>query len=158
MPPRYVYWTILVDNGPTAFRAREREELLPTLNQLRRKNADVALKWYARGKLWESPEAERAAARVPKPIEKRGHDWRPGGQHQDPRARFDKRKKLARTTETDAGVKKPGGPPSGERPWSKKPGGSDRVARNTRRADGPTSTRTSGPAGRKRWPGPPRRD
>ena len=34
MPPRYAYWTILIDDKPTAFRAREQEELLPTLNQL----------------------------------------------------------------------------------------------------------------------------
>ena len=29
MPPRYAYWTILIDQKPTAFRAREREELMP---------------------------------------------------------------------------------------------------------------------------------
>ena len=27
MPPRYAYWTILVDGGPTAFRAAEPDEL-----------------------------------------------------------------------------------------------------------------------------------
>ena len=31
MPPRYVYWTILIDGKATAFRAREREELLQTV-------------------------------------------------------------------------------------------------------------------------------
>ena len=31
MPPRYAYWTILIDNKTTAFRARDREELVPTL-------------------------------------------------------------------------------------------------------------------------------
>ena len=59
MPPRYAYWTILIDNTPTAFRAREREELLPTLQQLRRTNKDVVMKWFARGRLWESREEER---------------------------------------------------------------------------------------------------
>ena len=97
MPPRYAYWTILIDNKPTAFRARERDELLPTLHQLRRKNADVVMKWFARGRLWESPEAERAAERAPKPpSEKRGRDWRPGGQHRDPRDRFKKGAKQRR--------------------------------------------------------------
>lgn len=92
MPPRYAYWTILIDQKPTAFRAREREELLPTLNQLRRKNTDVVMKWFARGRLWESPEAAQAAQRAPKaPLEKRGRDWRPGGEHRDPRDRFKKR-------------------------------------------------------------------
>ena len=89
MPPRYAYWTILIDNTPTAFRAREREELLPTLNQLKRKNDDVVMKWFARGRLWDSPEAEQTAQRAPKARpEKRPVDWRPGGLHRDPRDRF----------------------------------------------------------------------
>jgi hypothetical protein len=92
MPPRYAYWTILIDEKPTAFRARDREELLPTLHQLRRKNAAVVMKWFARGRLWESPEAADAARRAPKPApEKRGREWRPGGDHRDPRDRFKKR-------------------------------------------------------------------
>ena len=91
MPPRYAYWTILIDNAPTAFRAREREELLPTLHQLKRKSTDVVLKWFARGRLWDTPEAEQAAQRAPRPPkEKRGVGWRPGGQHKDPRDRFKK--------------------------------------------------------------------
>ena len=56
MPPRYAYWTILIDGKATAFRAREREELVPTFNQLARKNADIAMKYFARGKLWDTPE------------------------------------------------------------------------------------------------------
>jgi len=89
MPPRYAYWTILIDQKPTAFRARDREELLPTFNQLRRTNDDIAMKWFARGRLWDSPEAERAAQRAPKvPRERRSRDWRPGGLHKDPRSRF----------------------------------------------------------------------
>ena len=88
MPPRYAYWTILIDNGPTAFRAREQQELLPTLRQLSRTNKDVVLKWFARGRLWESREAELQARAQPK--DKRGRDWRPGGLHKDPRQRFRK--------------------------------------------------------------------
>jgi hypothetical protein len=94
MPPRYAYWTILIDQKPTAFRARDREELLPTFNQLKRTSSDVVMKWFARGRVWESPEAERAARRTPKaPREQRGRDWRPGGLHKDPRSRFHKRSK-----------------------------------------------------------------
>ena len=92
MPPRYAYWTILIDQQPTAFRAREQDELLPTLAQLRRTNKDVLLKWFARGQLWDSPEEEREAQRTPAPLERRTRDWRPGGKHEDPRAKF-KRKK-----------------------------------------------------------------
>ena len=68
------------------------------------------MKWFARGKLWESPEAERAAQQKPAFTEKRGHDWRPGGLHKDPRARFDKRKR----TEHPPRDRKPGA--EGERP------------------------------------------
>ena len=91
MPPRYAYWTILIDQQPTAFRAREQEELLPTLAQLRRTNTDVSLKWFARGRLWDSPEQEREGQRTPAPVERRTREWRPGGQHEDPRARFRKK-------------------------------------------------------------------
>ena len=96
MPPRYAYWTILIDNKATAFRARVKDELLPTLHQLRRTNRDVVMKWFARGRLWESPDAELAARHRPKPFEKRGPEWRPGGAHADPRARFTLKKGGAR--------------------------------------------------------------
>ncbi len=89
MPPRFAYWTIIIDDAPTAFRARDREELIPTYRQLLARNPNAAIKWFARGKLWESPEQARAAIQPPR--EPRGPDWRPGGRHQDPRARFDKR-------------------------------------------------------------------
>src|SRR5262245_5558177 len=97
-----MYWTILIDGAPTAFRARDPEELAPTLHQLKRTNKDVVLKWFARGRLWESQQQERddfqrrkQRARAPKRTggeraEPRGKDWRPGGAHKDPRARFKK--------------------------------------------------------------------
>ena len=56
MPPRFAYWTILAGGLPTAFRAAEREELLPTFKRLREKHPDAEMKWFARGKLWDSPE------------------------------------------------------------------------------------------------------
>jgi len=99
MPPRYAYWTILIDNKPTAFRARDQADLLPTLYQLSRTNRDVVMKWFARGRIWESPEAERArrltreqrldAARQRRRRAEGG--WRPGGDHKDPRERVKKR-------------------------------------------------------------------
>jgi len=93
MPPRYAYWTILIDGKATAFRAREREELLPTFNQLARKNADIAMRYFARGKLWDNPEQAQWANRNREVTrtEPRTRDWRPGGQHKDPRARFEKK-------------------------------------------------------------------
>src|SRR5438093_13727279 len=92
MPPRFAYWTILIDNGPTAFRARDPLDLLPTLNQLKRTNPNVVMKWFSGGRLWDSPEAAQRARRRPaQPAEKRGAAWRPGGTHADPRDRFRKK-------------------------------------------------------------------
>src|SRR5687767_15468260 len=54
------YWTIIAGGLPTAFRAYERDELMPTFTRLREKQPDAELKWFARGKLWESPDAARA--------------------------------------------------------------------------------------------------
>ena len=99
MPPRYAYWTILIDNSPTAFRAREKEELVPTLHQLRRTNKDVVMKWFARGRLWESRENERESwqrRKAPAEAETRSRDWRPGGEHKDPRDRFKKKNRPER--------------------------------------------------------------
>jgi hypothetical protein len=90
MPPRHAYWTIVIDNLPTAFRSGTPEELRPTFERLRSKHPSAVMRWFARGRLWESPEA----ARQPRPGEKtrasRGRDWRPGGEHRDPRDRFRK--------------------------------------------------------------------
>lgn len=98
MPPRYAYWTILIDNAPTAFRAKLQEDLLPTLKQLQNKQPTAIFKWFSRGRLWDSPEQERDAYRARRPAgrqpagERRGREWRPGGEHRDPRDRFKKRK------------------------------------------------------------------
>ena len=62
MPPRYSYWTIIADGLPTAFRAAEKDELLPTFARIRHKHPDAEMKWFARGKLWDSPESARSAA------------------------------------------------------------------------------------------------
>ena len=53
MPPRYAYWTILVDGGPTAFRAAEPDELLPPLKRLQIKQPGAPMTWFEKGKLWE---------------------------------------------------------------------------------------------------------
>ena len=57
----------VIDGQPTAFRARDQQELLPTFHQLKRTNDDVVLRWFARGRLWESQQLEREARRQPKP-------------------------------------------------------------------------------------------
>jgi hypothetical protein len=59
MPPRFAYWTIILDGTPTSFRTRERDEILPLFNQLKKKNPGALLKWFSGGKLWDSPEQAR---------------------------------------------------------------------------------------------------
>lgn len=99
MPPRYAYWTIIAGGLPTAFRAADRDELLPTFQRIREKHPDAEMKWFARGKLWASPEEARGAdrrggrsqprtARSGRDREPRTRDWRPGGEHRDPRQKF----------------------------------------------------------------------
>ena len=59
MPPRFAYWTIILDGTPTSFRTKEREEILPLFNQLKAKNPTALLKWFSGGTLWDSPEQAR---------------------------------------------------------------------------------------------------
>src|SRR5665647_307980 len=172
MPPRFTFWTIIIDGQPTAFRAAEREELLPTLNQLKTKNPGAELKWFARGRVWESPEESRGArsegetaARDAVLKERRARDWRPGGEHKDPREKFKKetfqaRKRRDKKAENLA-REAAGGPPmdQGDRPQ-----GGDDAARGHNDmagagADAPQPFRpaddpASGPLGRDEVRGP----
>ena len=120
MPPRYAYWTIIAGGLPTAFRATDRGDLMPTFQRLREKHPDAVMKWFARGKLWDSPEDARgdhAGSRDRDRGERRDGDrtdrgggrgrpdqrdasreprdrsWRPGGEHRDPRQKFKDAKK-----------------------------------------------------------------
>jgi hypothetical protein len=164
VPPRFAYWTILIDGKPTAFRARDPQELLPTLGQLKRTNQDVVMKWFARGKLWDSPEAERAAGRPAFTGEKRGADWRPGGSHKDPRDRFKKKNRPERAwsdkdSPTRSDRQKLGPPVHGERrPFAPRPTGGDRKPWSDK-PHGPRKPWVAKPDGpRKPWQGTPRTD
>src|SRR5215510_3811837 len=139
MPPRFSYWTILAGGLPTSFRSAEREDLLPTLRRLQERHPDAEMKWFQRGKLWASPEEAQSA--LEKPREQRGRDWRPGGEHRDPREPFKKQKRernqALRQRRFD---RKHGGPPqeSTDRPRHKP----DRPPRTDRpRTDHPRSDR-----------------
>jgi hypothetical protein len=85
MPPRFAYWTILAGGLPTAFRAADRDDLLPTFKRIQEKHPDAEMKWFARGRLWTSPEEAREHAARGKSFERRDRDWRPGGDHRDRR-------------------------------------------------------------------------
>jgi hypothetical protein len=157
MPPRYAYWTILIDHKPTAFRAREKEELLPTFNQLRRKNSDVVFKWFARGRLWETPEEAYAALRQPKVArEKRGRDWRPGGAHADPRARFKKRPRPdARPRRDNDRDRKPDVVQALRPATNEKPRAGQAYRPASRRPAGAHSSRPAGPRESRPWSSKP---
>jgi hypothetical protein len=130
MPPRFAYWTIILDGTPTSFRTREQAELLPTFNQLKKKNPGAIMKWFSGGTLWDSPEqasekrrlererlynearareerareerpregrpAEGEPRPAPRPrssaprtgVPRRARDWRPGGEHRDPKDKY----------------------------------------------------------------------
>src|SRR5262245_55573345 len=118
MPPRYAYWTIILEGKPTAFRAHTRDELVPTFKQLHAQHPDTVLMWFARGRLWPSQEDERAAAAAKRDAAKarRGVGWRPGGSHRDPRERFkvprdEKRRRVAAKLRRE----RTEGEPSGDR-------------------------------------------
>jgi 23S rRNA pseudouridine2605 synthase len=165
VPPRHAYWTILIDDTPTAFRAREREELQPTFVQLQRKNANVTMQWFARGKLWASREAERddfqtqkhaeSAPREPRgdrppAAERRGGDWRPGGAHKDPRDRFKKKNRPERAwSEKDPATQRDRDKPGyAAKPWGDKPVGPARGDRPwSKKPDGPPAHRSSSDRG-----------
>jgi hypothetical protein len=125
MPPRHTYWTIILEGKPTAFRAHTREELMPTLRQLQARHPDAVMLWFARGRLWESPEQEREAmaARERRGGEHRERGWRPGGAHRDPRERFkvprdEKRRRFAAKLRRDRPEGSAPGDPSERRPPS----------------------------------------
>jgi hypothetical protein len=149
MARSHAFWVILAGAVPTAFRSPKREDLLPTLHQLQRKQPDVTLQWFDRGRLWESPEAARAALLAKRPqFPDRKSDWRPGGSHKDPRARY----QLSRDEKRARFKKRLGRPPLESR--SDKPADS--------RPDRPHESRPPRPGGppRDRWqkPGGPPRD
>ena len=107
MPPRYAYWTILVDDQPTAFRAGAREDLLPTFNRLKEKHASATMMWFQNGKLWPSRLDAQEAMRARGEMGRRG-DAQQGGRFRD------------RSSSPQA--RKPASPRSSERPeWSPKP-------------------------------------
>ncbi len=150
MPPRFAYWTIIAGGLPTAFRTTEREELLPTFRRIKQKHPDVEMKYFARGRLWRSPDEARAEAEARRTAAAqrqstrggppRGRDWRPGGEHRDPRQKFKDAKKernqewrknrFDRRRKSAVAERKPeeGGKPEtrGDRPWRDRPPTDDR--------------------------------
>jgi hypothetical protein len=155
MPPRYSYWTILAGGLPTAFRAAERADLLPTFNRIREKHPDAEMKWFARGRLWESPEeslADLQRARV-----RRDRDWRPGGDHRDPRQAFktkrqrdNARREPSRREQSPRDQTRRDQPPREQAQRAQKPWRSaSKPAAASKRPSGPTNWRSARPPKRR---------
>ncbi len=85
MPPRYAYWTIIVLDQPTAFRAGALEDIMPTFNRLKEKHPSAKLMWFQQGKLWPSRIDAREAMQM------RGER----GRDRDPRQRSSGRNDVA---------------------------------------------------------------
>jgi hypothetical protein len=165
MPPRFVYWTIIAGGLPTAFRAAEREELLPTFKRIQEKHPDAVMKYFARGRLWESAEeakreADARRARAPR-RDARGRDWRPGGEHRDPRQKFRdaKKKRNLDWRKERFERRQAGAEPPRERPHDdplRRPAG--RPPTHTRKFDGPPREprKSGGPPRERTFDGPPR--
>ena len=78
MPPRYAYWTILVDDQATAFRSGSQEDLMPTFKRLKEKHPSATMMWFQNGKLWPSRIDAQEAMRARGEMGRRG-DERQGG-------------------------------------------------------------------------------
>ena len=72
MPPRHAYWTILVDDQPTAFRASAQDDLMPTFKRLKLKHASAKMMWWQNGKLWDSRLDAQEAMRARGEMGRRG--------------------------------------------------------------------------------------
>ena len=144
------FWLIVDGSVPTAFRSRQREDLLPTLHQLQRTQPTVSLLWFERGRTWESPAAARQALEVRRrTASERNRDWRPGGSHADPRAKYaisrdEKRARFKKRAIRDRQDRERGASPRDDsrddsaRPFSE---------RRTKGPAGPRSFGRSGPKG-----------
>jgi hypothetical protein len=159
MPPRYAYWTIIAGGLPTAFRAADREELIPTFQRIKEKHPDAEMKYFARGKLWESREAAHAAE---KRRTARSRDWRPGGDHRDPRQKFIDAKKQRNATMRKQRWERRTTPPSwlrgqgtGEPPQPPRPRGPNREPKPSEQPEPTPPPRTDQPSVPP--PGPPER-
>lgn len=115
MPPRYAYWTILVDDQPTAFRASSQEDLMPTFKRLKLKHASAKMMWWQNGQLWDSRLDAQQAMHARGEMGRRG-DVRQGGGFRD----------RARNPRTDQPAERRD--PSGKLEWQ--PKGADSSTRD----------------------------
>jgi hypothetical protein len=127
MPPRYAYWTILVDGQPTAFRAAMQDDLMPTFRRLKEKHPSAVLMWFQNGTLWSSRLEAQEAMRARGERGKAG-DVRQGGGFRDrKRSSASPRPAASRDSERyDRRPPKPRDQPSPKLEWKPKGSASER--------------------------------
>ena len=74
MPPRYAYWTILVDDQPTAFRAGAQGRPDADLQSPEGKAPSATMMWFQNGKLWPSRLDAQEAMRARGEMGRRGDE------------------------------------------------------------------------------------
>ena len=75
MPPRYAYWTIMVDDQPTAFRAGSQEDLMPTFKRLKDKQPTAKMQRAAIQMAGPVRRERTVRGAVSAAVEARGFGW-----------------------------------------------------------------------------------
>jgi hypothetical protein len=140
MPPRYAYWTIIVDDQPTAFRSGSQEDLMPTFKRLQQRNASAKMMWWQNGKLWDSRIDAQEAMRARGEMGRRGDERQAGG--------YRDRERAPRSTERPPSARDQRSP-SGKLAWKPKGEGEERPRRPEWSPKSPASG--SKPQGRPEW-------
>ena len=142
MPPRYAYWTILVDEQPTAFRAGDRDDLQPTFKRLQAKHPSARMVWFQNGKIWntrlDAQEAMRARGE-----RGRAGDFRQGSSERKTKLEW---KPKSEVTDRPKLEWRPKGSPADSAAEGRGP------RRSARREGGPKRDRTWRPGGEHRDP------
>ncbi len=97
MPPRYAYWTIIVDDQPTAFRSGSQEELMPTFKRLKSKNDTAVMMWFQNGRLWPSRIDAQEAMHARGELGRRGDERQGGFRDRERKPASDRRERSAWT-------------------------------------------------------------
>jgi hypothetical protein len=135
MPPRYAYWTILVDDQPTAFRSGSQDDLMPTFKRLQQKHPSAKMMWWQNGKLWDSridaQEAMRARGEIGRA---RDFRQRPALSERRPTAPEGRRESKGRPSERPPGPRerREERDPSGKLDWKPKGEGAPPSSRKER--------------------------
>src|SRR5918995_488960 len=137
MPPRHAYWTILIDDQPTAFRSALLEDLQPTFKRLKEKHPSARVVWFQNGKVWNSRLDAQEAMHARGEMGRRG-DVRQGGGFRD-RARAPRPESPDRRD------------PSGKLEWKPKGAPGTTLGPQDRRTPGPRSRPSAKREGGLEW-------